>query len=389
MKRILIWDIPTRLFHWLLATSFVVAWLSSESDQWLSVHTFFGYLMLGLIGFRLIWGIAGGHYACFASFKYSPLAGLAYLRQMLAGHARRYVGHNPAGSQAIYLLLALGLAVGLSGVFTLGGEEQQGAAAGLTGITVGRIFKEVHEIAATLMLLVVIGHVAGVVVESWLHKENLPRSMVTGMKNAPQDAPISRSYWQVGVSLMFAVAIFAGWWFSYALPHYLTLTRDKADYSAAQVAFVGPHLPDDPQWREECGSCHLAFHPNLLPARSWRKLMAEQDRHFGADLALDAQTRQALLAFMESHAAENSTTEAAFKINRSLKNGATPLRITETPYWIKKHKGITESDWRLPQVKSKANCAACHQDAEAGTFEDAAMRIPKLLPRSQKPRDPA
>lgn len=389
MKRILIWDIPTRLFHWLLATSFVVAWLSSESDQWLSVHTFFGYLMLGLIGFRLIWGIAGGYYARFASFKYSPLAGLAYLRQMLAGHARRYVGHNPAGSQAIYLLLALGLAVGLSGVFTLGGEEQQGAAAGLTGITVGRIFKEVHEIAATLMLLVVIGHVAGVVVESWLHKENLPRSMVTGMKDAPQDAPISRSYWQVGVSLMFAAAFFAGWWFSYTLPQYLTLTRDKADYSAAQVAFVGPHLPDDPQWREECGSCHLAFHPNLLPARSWRKLMAEQDRHFGADLALDAQTRQALLAFMESHAAENSTTEAAFKINRSLKNGATPLRITETPYWIKKHKGITESDWRLPQVKSKANCAACHQDAEAGTFEDAAMRIPKLLPGSQKPRDPA
>ncbi len=62
MKRILVWDVPTRLFHWLLVISFAGAWLTSESDEWLSPHAFFGYLMLGLIGFRLIWGVAGGHY---------------------------------------------------------------------------------------------------------------------------------------------------------------------------------------------------------------------------------------------------------------------------------------------------------------------------------------
>ena len=277
MKRILVWDIPTRLFHGLLATSFIVAWLSSESDEWLSVHTFFGYLMIGLIGFRLIWGIAGGHYARFASFKYGPLAGLAYLRQIASGHAPRHVGHNPAGSQAIYLLLALGLVVGLTGIFTLGGEEQQGAMAGLTNISIGRMFKEAHEITATLMLLIVIGHVAGVVVESWLHKENLPRSMVTGIKEAPLDAPASRSNGRVGVSLILAVAIFSGWWFAYALPQHLI--PGKAGNDAPQVAFVGTQLPDDPKWREECDSCHLAFRPNLLPARSWRKLINEQNQH--------------------------------------------------------------------------------------------------------------
>ena len=371
MKRILVWDIPTRLFHWLLATSFVVAWLTAESDQWLSVHTFFGYLLLGLIGFRLLWGFAGGHYARFASFMHSPQAGIAYVRQMLSDRATRHVGHNPAGSQAIYLLLALGLVVGLTGIFTLGGEEQQGVAAGLTSIAVGRLFKEAHEIAATLMLLVVLGHIAGVAVESWLHKENLPRAMVTGLKDAPDGTPASRPYRVVGVLLILAVATFGGWWFSYAVP------TGKAETSVPQVAFVGAKLPDDPQWREECGSCHLAFHPNLLPARSWRKLMLEQDKHFGTDLALDQPTSKALLAFSERNGAENSATEAAFKINKSLQNGATPLRITETPYWIKKHKEIADADWRLPQVKSKANCAACHLDAEAGTFEDAAMQIPK------------
>jgi cytochrome b len=378
MKHILVWDIPTRLFHWLLAASFAVAWLSSESDQWLSIHTFFGYLMLGLIAFRLAWGVTGGHYARFASFRHGLSAALTYLRQTMAGQAERYVGHNPAGSQAIFLLLALGLLVGLTGAFTQGGEEQQGALADLTSITLSRMFKEAHEITAMLMLLVVIGHVVGVVVESWLHKENLARAMVTGMKDAPQNAKASRSHKLIGVLLVLAVTAFGGWWFSYALPQTVTdkLLSGKAASGIPQLAFVGAKLPDDPQWREECGSCHLAFHPNLLPARSWRKLMHEQDKHFGVDLALDAPTRQALLAFMENNAAENSKTEAAFKIKHSLKNGASPLRITETPYWIKKHKEIAPADWRLPQVKSKANCAACHLDAEAGTFEDAAMRIP-------------
>jgi hypothetical protein len=295
---------------------------------------------------------------------------------VLVGHAVRYVGHNPAGSQAIYLLLVLGLAVGLSGMFTLGGEEQQGVAAGLTSIAVGRMFKEAHEITANLMLLIVVGHIAGVVLESWLHKENLPRSMITGIKEGAHEMLASRAYGWVGVWLVLAVALFGVWWFSYALPKYLTL--GKADNGAPQVAFVGAKLSDDPQWREECGSCHLAFHPNLLPARSWRKLMAEQNQHFGSDLALDDPTRQSLLAFMESSSAERSKTEAAFKINRSLKNGATPLRITETPYWVKKHKEITKTVWQFSQVKSKANCAACHQDAELGTFEDAAIRIPKI-----------
>jgi len=376
MKRILVWDIPTRLFHWLFALSFIVAWLTSENDRQLSVHTFFGYLMLGLIGFRLIWGVAGGHYARFTSFLYSPTAGLAYLREVLSGSGARYIGHNPAGSQAVYLLLALGLAVCISGLFTQGGEEQQGAAAGLVSFAVGEIFKEGHEITSTLMLFTVFGHLAGVATESWLHKENLPRSMVTGMKNAPEDAPASKPYLLAGALMLVAVTAFGVWWFFYAL-HQPIEKRLGYEQDVPHVAFVGPKLADNALWREECGSCHLAFHPTLLPARSWQKMMAEQDKHFGTDLALDDATSKELLAFLVNNAAETSTREAALKINRSIKPGTTPLRITETPYWIKKHRGIAESDWRLPKVKNKLNCGACHTDAEAGTFEDAAMHIPR------------
>jgi len=386
MNRILVWDVPTRLFHWLLVTSFAGAWLTSESDEWLSPHAFFGYLMLGLIGFRVLWGVAGGHYARFAAFAYGPMAGLAHLRKVIAGDDPRYVGHNPAGSQAIFLLLGLGLAACLTGVFVQGAEEQQGMAAGWSGHALGNILKEGHGFTATLMLLVVAGHIlVGVALESWLHKINLPRTMVTGMKDAPEGAPASKSYRLAGALLLAAAVAFGVWWFYYALDETLDkhLAHDNAATEGPHVAFVGRTLADDPTWREECGSCHLAFHPSLLPARSWQKLIAEQDKHFGDDLALDDPTRAALLAFAASNAAEQHATEAAFKINRSVKPEDTPLRITQTPYWIKKHQDIAASDWLLPQVKSKINCAACHRDAEAGTFEDAAMRIPRQAPARQ------
>jgi cytochrome b len=382
MQRILIWDLPTRLFHWTLALCFAGAWLTSESDPWLGVHVFLGYLMLGLVVFRVIWGVLGTHYARFSSFWFGPKAALTYVGEMMAGKAARHVGHNPAGSLAIYLLLLLTLVVGVTGFFTLGGEEQQGAVTGLLNMAQGRLFKKLHEAAAVVMLLLVMTHIAGVVVESLLHKENLARSMVTGTKLADAGSPAAQPRKWVAVLMLVLIAAFAGWWFFYALhtPLEKQLGHPEVSTHAPTVAFVGPKLADNAQWREECGSCHLAFHPSLLPARSWTRLMKEQAQHFGADLAFDAPTSAALLAFMTANSADQKKTEAAFKIGKSLPADAVPLRITETPYWIKKHHDITDAQWKQPQVKSKANCAACHQDAEAGTFEDGAMQMPKDKP---------
>ena len=378
MQRILIWDLPTRLFHWVLALSFAGAWLTSESDRWLSVHVFLGYQMLGLVMFRVVWGLLGTHYARFSSFWFGPKDALAYLRQVLAREAPRHVGHNPTGSVAIYLLLLLALLVGITGFFTLGGEEQQGALAGWMGMTQGRVFKKLHEFSANLMLLLVFGHLAGVVLESLLHKENLARSMLTGTKLAESGAPVAQPRRLVAVLLAVLIVVFGVWWFFYALhaPLQQQLGRPAGKPSTPAVAFVGPKLADNAQWREECGSCHLAFHPSLLPGRSWTRIMSEQKQHFGSDLALDAPTTTALLTFLVANSAEQRKTEPATKIELSIKVDATPLRITETPYWVKKHRDITAAVWQSPKVKSRTNCAACHLDAEAGTFEDAAMRLP-------------
>ncbi len=105
--------------------------------------------------------------------------------------------------------------------------------------------------------------------------------------------------------------------------------------------------------------------------------MAEQGSHFAEDLFLEPDTVAEIEAFLVKNSAEQELTEAAWKINRSIPKDKTPLRITEAPYWIKKHQGISRAIWQNPKVNGKVNCTACHLDAEKGTFEDAAMRLPK------------
>lgn len=381
MQRTLIWDLPTRLFHWALASSFAVAWLTSEGDQWLAIHVFTGYLMLGLVGFRLVWGFAGSHFSRFSSFWFGPKEAFDYLKQVTKGHAARHVGHNPTGSLAIYILLVLAVAVGFTGFFTLGGDEQQGIAAGLFSFSQIKIIKELHELLATLMLLVVFGHITGVVVESVMHKENLAKSMVTGFKQADASTPKASARPLVAALMLLAMLAFGAWWFAYAIDRQIDnqtqhTKLETGTIDEPHVKFVGKQLPDNTQWRDECGSCHSVFYPALLPSRSWEKMMAEQDKHFGTDLGLDAATTAAVLKFMTDNSADKHLTEAGFKIEQSVPKDSTPLRITETPYWTRKHREITASDWANPLIKSKNNCAACHSDADAGSFEDGAMHIP-------------
>ncbi len=386
MQRTLIWDLPTRLFHWCMVLSFAGAWLTTESDRWLSIHVFLGYLMLALVGFRVIWGLVGTYYARFSSFWYGPRSALAYLRQVLSRSAERHVGHNPAGSLAIYALLLLTVVVGISGVMTIGAEEQQGLLSGWRGIGDGHFFKNLHELAATLMLLLVTGHIAGVIVESWLHQENLAHSMVNGIKLARPDVPAAQPRTVVAALMALATLGFGLWWFFYALhdPLEAKLGRSEVVQDKPHVAFTGPKLADDAQWRDECSSCHIAYHPSLLPARSWKRLMADQNRHFGAELGLDAPTSAAVLAFLEANSAEQHATEAAFKIEQSIAPTEAPTRISQTPYWLKKHSEIDQAVWLSTEVSSRGNCQACHQDAQAGTFEDGVMHLPATITPPKK-----
>jgi cytochrome b len=194
MNKILVWDLPTRVGHWLLVTSFALAWLTGDSEEWRLVHVMSGYVMLAVLAFRLFWGFAGSRYARFSSFLFTPKQALDYLLGLLRGDGGRWVGHNPAGSYAIYLLILLGFATAGSGWATyneLGGEW----------------LEEFHEVLASTMLAVVGLHVAGVVLSGLLHHENLVRSMINGYKAGYSEEAISSS------RVLWAVVLLglAGW----------------------------------------------------------------------------------------------------------------------------------------------------------------------------------
>ena len=120
-------------------------------------------------------------------------------------------------------------------------------------------------------------------------------------------------------------------------------------------------------WQNECGACHVAFPPRLLSAASWHAVMSGLDKHFGNDASLDAASTSEIGAFLAKHAGR-STQDST---------GKPQLRITETRWFKREHDEVSSRTWKNPKVKSAANCAACHTQAESGNYSEHNIRIPK------------
>lgn len=194
---VLVWDPLVRVFHWVLVFAFVLAyctqseWFEEMRDQWFSeewlqtIHVWAGYTIAGLLLFRLIWGFIGPRYARFSDFVHRPRVVLAYVKNVLTLRAQRYLGHNPAGGMMIIVLLFSLTVTVAAGLMLYGADKGLGPlAAWLLNSSEGtvRIFKKTHEFFANFTVILVIGHLIGVVWESLLHHENLVRAMITGRK---------------------------------------------------------------------------------------------------------------------------------------------------------------------------------------------------------------
>ena len=360
--RVQVWDRPTRLFHWLLVASILAEWLTQDDSRYLDFHVFAGYTIGVLILLRIVWGFVGTRWARFGSFTYGPFFALRYLLDTFLRRQRHYVGHNPAGSYAIWALLGLGLLTVVTGIATLGGQKHHGPLASLT-FQQGDVLHQIHEISAWAMLAVIAVHILGVILSSYADRENLALGMVTGRKLAPPDVVSVPRARGIGVALLVVlVAAAAGYFRGYA-----TSTPEQP-----YAPFKGPTLAMDANWTKQCGDCHLAYHPSLLPLRSWKALLAQQDKHFGEDLSLEEDAVDALLKFASANSADHHATAAAWKIDQSIPAGEAPLRITETPYWKHRHEDVSAADFE--RVK-KIECAGCHADAEQGTFEPGSIHI--------------
>jgi cytochrome b len=193
-QTIMVWDMPVRVFHWLLVICFAGAWLSSESERLAMIHYAFGYTACLLVLIRLIWGVIGTRYARFNQFLKSPKAVLGHFMAMSRGHPHHDVGHNPAGGLVMFALMLLILLIGLTGYLSV--KE-----------FLGDFASEAHEAVASLVLGLVIIHVIAAIGMSLLERQNLVRSMVTGKKKGFPEQGIRYPQYLIGV-LIFMGALY-------------------------------------------------------------------------------------------------------------------------------------------------------------------------------------
>jgi cytochrome b len=198
--KIFVWDAPVRVFHWLMVLSFAGAYLTAESERWRLIHVTLGYTMGGLVAFRIVWGLIGTRYARFSNFVSGIASVKRYVQSLMAGKPEHHVGHNPAGAVAIVLLLLSSIVIVATG---WGVYNDKG----------GKVVEELHELSSNFMLLIVIIHIAGVVVSSWLHRENLIRAMVTGKKVAEANQSINTT-WKF-LALLVVMATLGFWYFQW------------------------------------------------------------------------------------------------------------------------------------------------------------------------------
>lgn len=195
-----VWDLPVRVTHWLLVVCFAGAYLTSQEESASLVHVTFGYTLVGLMIFRVLWGFVGSRYARFTAFIKGPTAVINYLESLASKEPEHHIGHNPAGALAIVALLALGIAVGFSGFSALhefGGEWGE----------------EIHESLANLMLVLVLVHVGAVIASSLIHRESLVKSMLTGLKRASTERGIKKTHAGIAIVLIALVSVF--WSYQY------------------------------------------------------------------------------------------------------------------------------------------------------------------------------
>lgn len=147
----------------------------------------------------------------------------------------------------------------------------------------------------------------------------------------------------------------------------LALLASLSLVSLAQAGGNGRTVPLLPLYQQECASCHVAYPPTLMPAASWSRLLNNLSKHFGTDASLDPAASRDIANWVKAHAGTY----------KRVSEEPPEDRITRTVWFDRKHREVAPATWKLPSVKSPANCAACHTQADSGDFDERHIRTPK------------
>jgi cytochrome b len=185
MRKILVWDLPLRMFHWLLALLVTVSIVSAQiGGNAMQIHLRSGYTILTLVLFRILWGFFGGTHARFASFVRGPAAAIAYLKSLRGKSAGRHLGHNPAGGWSVMLMLLVLLIQAVTGLFSNDDISTEGPLAKLVGKAWSDRITEIHSVNVVVLYVLIGLHLAAIAFYFFRKRENLVTPMFTGLKDA-------------------------------------------------------------------------------------------------------------------------------------------------------------------------------------------------------------
>ncbi len=276
---------------------------------------------------------------------------------------QKYLGHNPLASYVLLFMLIIAFLTVITGILAFGIQEGKGILGFLNTPYFKEmdLFKEIHEFFANLFIVSIIAHISGILVDRLLHKKTETlNSIITGYKVTKEDESIKLNIYQKIFAFIMFIFFIGFLCFNIYKPNNILIASkyEAIDYKTQNEAFVN-----------ECASCHTLYPPNLMPKKSWELIMSDLENHFGDDASLDVETNKNILAFLVQNSAETSTTEASFKFLQSIKNQDI-IALSKTTFWEKTHKNIPKEVFENKEIKSKANCKACHSDIEKGLIED-------------------
>jgi len=375
---VFVWPIYTRMIHWLIASTFSFAFIFSLYENLLNLHVAFGIIFGLMILYRIIWGFVGPRYATFNTFKLSLSKLKFYFKEKVENRYREIpAGHNPASSWFTLIVLGFGSLIVITGLLIYGIQEGNGYLSFLNDhyYMYADILLDIHIYSSYILLVWVIIHISGVLVEQFYHKTNMAFAMITGYKKAKgEDSKPGKS--QNNISYIFLIISLMVFYVSIEGRDnpFVVNKFDQIDYKT-----------EAPVYEKECGACHKPYPPFMLPASSWERIKDGLKNHFGEKISPDHKKEEnrislndqiVIFNYLKKNSADKSTREISVKVMKSLNGARGRKSITKIRIWKDIHKNIPPHIFKSKKVKGKANCFACHKNFEKGMIEDIDIQIP-------------
>ena len=374
-----VWPIYTRIIHWLIASSFALSFIFSLKENLLNLHVAVGIIFGLMLVYRILWGFIGPQYATFNTFKLSPAKLKFYFVEKVQNRWREIPpGHNPASSWFTLIVLSLGSIISITGLLLYGVQEGKGYLGFLNDEYYMHMFilSDIHIYASYTLLVWVVIHISGVLVEQFYHKTEMVFAMITGYKKARGKDSKTGKY-KSGLTWIFLIISALVFFVSTDGRNNPFVVSKYTQHDYKHESFV---------YYSECGTCHDPYPPFMLPDSSWERIRGDLSNHFGEEISptmkkgenrISLNDQTVIFKFLKEHSADKSTREISVKVMESLDGARGRKSITKIKYWKDTHAHIPREVFKSEKVKRKANCFACHKNFEKGMMEDIDIKIPK------------